>query len=48
MGSAIPYPSNRILEANTSYLLEFTSIGGQDIAARLEFYEGGLDLPLNQ
>lgn len=36
---------NRILQPNTSYLLTFESLeAGQDISARLEFYEGGLDL----
>ena len=37
------FATNRILEANTDYLLSFKSLSVQDIAARLEFYEGGLD-----
>lgn len=41
----IQYASNRILQPNTSYLLTFESLeAGQDISARLEFYEGVLDL----
>lgn len=40
-----PYGSNRILAANTSYLLTFQSLSAdQTVSARLEFYEGGLDL----
>lgn len=40
------FGSNRILAPNTSYLLTFESLSaGQDVTARLEFYEGGLDLP---
>lgn len=41
--------SNRILdEPNTAYLLEIASLdpGAQDVMARLEIYEGGLDLPI--
>lgn len=39
------FGSNRILAPNTSYLLTFESLeGAQDVTARLEFYEGGLDL----
>lgn len=40
--------SNRILdEPNTAYLLEIASLdpGSQQVMARLEIYEGGLDLP---
>ncbi|WP_277593612.1 hypothetical protein [Pseudomonas chlororaphis] len=42
------FGSNRILdEPNTAYLLEIESIdpGSQSVMARLEMYEGGLDLP---
>lgn len=41
------YGSNYILAANTSYLLKFYSIDSQDqdIAVRIEFYDGGLDVP---
>lgn len=42
------FPGNRILEPNTTYLLTFTSRdtnASQDVAARIEFYEGGLDYP---
>lgn len=41
------YGSNYILAANTSYLLKFysTDTQNQDIAARIEFYDGGLDVP---
>lgn len=41
------YGSNYILAANTSYLLKFYSTDPQlqDIAARIEFYDGGLDVP---
>ena len=45
----IQFGSNRILdEPNTAYLLEIQSrhTGSQNIWARLEMYEGGLDLPL--
>lgn len=41
--------SNRILdEPNTAYLLEIASLdpGSQQVMARLEMYEGGLDFPL--
>lgn len=37
--------ANRILQPNTSYLLTFESLeANQSVTARLEFYEGGLDL----
>lgn len=42
------FGSNRILdEPNTAYLLEIESLdpGSQSVMARLEMYEGGLDLP---
>ncbi|MGI4260918.1 hypothetical protein ACR2VJ_27955, partial [Klebsiella pneumoniae] len=40
------YGGNRILAPNTSYLLTFESLeAAQDVTARLEFYEGELDLP---
>lgn len=41
------YGSNYILAPNTSYLLKFysTDTQPQDIAARIEFYDGGLDVP---
>ena len=41
------YGSNYILAANTSYLLKFysTDTQNQDIAARIELYDGGLDVP---
>lgn len=41
------YGSNYILAPNTSYLLKFYSTDDQlqDIAARIEGYEGGLDFP---
>lgn len=41
------YATNRILEPNTAYLLTFESLdtASQDVAARIEFYEGDLDLP---
>ena len=41
------YGSNYILAANTSYLLKFYSTDTQlqDIAVRIEFYDGGLDVP---
>lgn len=42
------FPGNRILEPNTTYLLTFTSRdtnASQNVAARIEFYEGGLDYP---
>lgn len=45
----IQFGSNRILdEPNTAYLLEIESrhTGSQNVWARLEMYEGGLDLPL--
>ena len=45
----IEFGSNRILdEPNTAYLLEIESrhTGAQNVWARLEMYEGGLDLPL--
>lgn len=39
------FGSNRILAPNTSYLLTFESLeASQDVTARIEFYEGGLDL----
>ena len=37
------YATNRILEPNTSYLLVIEPLEAQDIAARVEFYEGPLD-----
>jgi len=45
----IQFGSNRILdEPNTSYLLEIASrhTGAQNVWARLEIHEGGLDLPI--
>ena len=41
------YATNYILAPNTSYLLKFysTDTQNQDIAARIEFYDGGLDVP---
>jgi len=41
------YGSNYILAANTSYLLKFYSADPQiqDIAVRIEMYDGGLDVP---
>lgn len=40
------YATNRILEPNTAYLLTIESLDtDQEIAARIEFYEGALDLP---
>lgn len=39
------FATNRILEANTSYLLVIEPLEPQDIAARVEFYEGPLDYP---
>ena len=40
------YATNRILEPNTAYLLTIESLDtDQEVAARIEFYEGGLDLP---
>lgn len=40
------YGRNRILAPNTSYLLVFKSLDAdQTVTARLEFYEGELDLP---
>ena len=44
--SGASYATNRILEPNSEYLLEILSLSGQDVAARLEIYEGDLDLPL--
>ena len=44
------FPGNRILEPNTEYLLTFTNLdtnAAQNIAARLEFFEGALDYPNN-
>ena len=43
------FGSNRILdEPNTAYLLEIASLdpGSQSVTARLEIYEGNLDLPI--
>lgn len=42
-----PFGANRILEPNTAYLLTFTSLDTQpqDIMARLDMYEGTLDMP---
>lgn len=41
-----PYGSNRILDLpNTEYLLEIESLDSQNISARLEMYNGWLDLP---
>lgn len=37
------FATNRILEANTSYLLVIEPLEAQDIMARIEFYEGPLD-----
>ena len=48
--TVIEYARNRILpKPNTAYLLEIASIdpASQQVAARLEMYEGGLDLPLS-
>lgn len=42
------YPGNRILEPNTTYLLGITNRdtnAAQNVAARLEFYEGDFDYP---
>ena len=46
-GSSIkPIGSNRILSLpNTDYLLEIESLDAQNISARLEIYNGWLDLP---
>ena len=41
--SGAAYATNRILEPNTEYLLEVISLSAQDVAARIEFYEGILD-----
>ena len=41
--SGASYATNRILEANSEYLLEVISLSAQDVAARIEFYEGVLD-----
>ena len=37
-----------LVKPNTAYLLELASIdpASQQVAARLEIYEGGLDLPI--
>lgn len=45
--STTAYATNRVLEPNTAYLLTFESLdsASQDVAARIEFYEGILDLP---
>jgi hypothetical protein len=43
--TSLAYATNRILEPNSEYLLEILSLSGQDVAARIEFYEGNLDLP---
>ena len=45
--STTAYATNRILGPNTAYLLTFESLdtATQVVAARIEFYEGGLDLP---
>jgi hypothetical protein len=41
-----PYGSNRVLDLpNTEYLLEIESLDTQNISARLEMYNGWLDLP---
>jgi len=41
-----PYGGNRILAPNTSYLLTFESLdAAQSVTARIEFYEGLLDIP---
>lgn len=41
------FGSNRVLEPNTAYLLEIESLDplSQDVTARIEMYEGGLDFP---
>lgn len=41
------FASNRILQPLTTYLLEITSLdpADQQVSARLEMYEGGLDFP---
>ncbi len=41
------YGTNYILAPNTSYLLKFysTDTHDQDITTRIEFYDGGLDVP---
>jgi len=45
--STSSYATNRILEPNTSYLLTIESLdsANQEVAARIEFYEGELDFP---
>lgn len=43
-----PLGTNYILAPNTNYLLRFTSKDNQDIAARIEGYNGFLDLPFNE
>jgi len=46
---ALDYARNRILpKPNTAYLLEIASLdpASQQVAARIEMYEGGLDLPI--
>lgn len=46
--SNIPYATNRILEPNTAYLLTIESLDTtQDITARIEFYEGVLDVEVD-
>jgi hypothetical protein len=45
---AQPTGSNRIIYQDKIVLLEIESLDAQNIGARLEVYEGGLDLPLNQ
>lgn len=41
--TVVAYATNRILEPNTTYLLVITAEDAQDIAARIEWYEGVLD-----
>lgn len=41
------YATNRILNPNTTYLLEIeSSDAAQNVSSRVEFYEGNLDLPI--
>lgn len=42
------FGTNYILAPNTDYLLEIESLDGQDISARIELYNGPLDLPLDK
>ena len=40
--SGTAYATNRILEPNSEYLLELLSLSGQNVAERVELYEGPL------